>query len=46
MRATGAQLLEVVLEGLDALAHAGGGVLLDVVEHGSRRSNGSRVNRW
>ena len=31
MRTTGAQLLEVGLKILDALAHAGGGVLLDVV---------------
>jgi hypothetical protein len=31
MRAAGAQLLEVGLEILDALAHPGGGVFLDVV---------------
>jgi hypothetical protein len=31
MRTPGAQLLEVALEGLDALAHSRGGVFLDVV---------------
>jgi hypothetical protein len=31
MRAAGAQLLEIRLESLDALAHAARGVLLDVI---------------
>jgi len=31
MRAPGAQLLEITLKVIDALAHAGRGVLLDVV---------------
>src|SRR5690242_5279120 len=38
--AAGAQAGQVVLEGIDALAHAGLGIVLDVVDHGSS-SDGS-----